>query len=110
MKTLHEFIQEKSSESDKVKRKRRRDEWTTAVRLLMGKLYNWLKEADPEGWLDIATPMVEKREQGLGTYHAMSLEVGFGDDTIKVVPVARKVLGFVIQGSGAVKEAVPAQG
>jgi hypothetical protein len=99
MKTLHDFLQEKAREQDKIEQKKRRDEWTTAVRLLIETLRNWLTEADPEGLLDIETPMVNRREEGLGAYKAMSLEVGLGGDFVNIVPVGRNVVRFVLKGS-----------
>jgi hypothetical protein len=95
VKTLSEFLKDKSREMSQDERRKLRDEWSSAIDQLTAQLHNWLKEADTDGILDVVPELIEKREEGLGAYKVRSLEVRLGGATVRVVPVGRNVVGFI---------------
>jgi hypothetical protein len=101
MKTFREFLQEKAREDDHRERRRRRDEWVDAVDGLIRQLRDWLEQADSERLLSISRRDYDKLEQGLGAYEVPGLDVALGDSIVKISPVSRNVVGFVVSGGDA---------
>lgn len=51
--SLREFLKAKADEYGVRDRHRLRDEWLASLNQLLDQLQEWLREADPEGLLDI---------------------------------------------------------
>jgi hypothetical protein len=101
MTSFQEFLHKKAEEQRQFSRRDLRDEWILAVDRLTSLIANWLHESDPEGLLDLIPIAFYKAEKGLGAYKISGLQIGVGDLTAKVVPVARNVVGSSrIQGDG----------
>jgi hypothetical protein len=102
MTSFQEFLHKKAEEQDQPSRRERRDEWIEAVGRLIRQIDAWLDEADPEGILDRIDVPFDKAEVGLGAYTIHGLKIGVGDLTVRVIPVARNVVGSSrILGDGA---------
>src|SRR4051812_5728534 len=97
-KTFHEFLQEKAREYNQDERRQLREEWVAAVDCLMAQLRAWLKDAEAAQLLDITPLTVEKAEENMGAYKVQGFRVHVGAAVVEVVPVARRVLGFVDLG------------
>lgn len=95
MKTLREFLEEKARQPEQEQRRLRREEWVSAVERLVGQFQDWLKESDPKGVLEIVPLTLEKIEQGLGGYQVPGLTIQLEESVVKILPVARNVLGFL---------------
>jgi hypothetical protein len=93
-RTLKEFLAEQAEKhhTEFTETKPRREEWVTEVNRLVDQMEGWLREADPDGILDIEPQTVEKREQGLGFYKAKALTMRFGGREVRIHPVARFVV------------------
>jgi hypothetical protein len=89
--TLREFLLT-NAPRDEMQRRQYRDEWVAAVDRLLAQLRGWLKDAGTAEFLDLEPLEFEKREQGLGAYQIKGLAINFGERTVKVVPVGRRVL------------------
>jgi hypothetical protein len=59
-----------------------------------------LDEADSEKLLTVYDQEYERLEQGLGMYKVSGLNVGLGDSLVKIIPVSRNVVGFVVPQGG----------
>ena len=102
MTSFQEFLHKKAEEQGQASRRERRDEWISAVNRLVEQIRVWLREADPEGLLDLVDVEYNKAEKGLGAYKIRGLQVGVGDLSGQVIPVARNVVGSPrIGGDGA---------
>jgi hypothetical protein len=97
-KTFQDFLKDKANEINQDTRRKRRDEWLAAVNRLIAQLREWLKEADPDAFLAVVPFEIEKREEALGFYQAPGLSIRLGASEVKVVPVARNVVGTVGPG------------
>jgi hypothetical protein len=95
VKSFRDFLQEKARAADHDERRNRREEWVGAVERLVSEIRAWLKEADPEGILEVVEVRRQKLEQGLGAYEVPSLEIHLGDSLVRVTPVGRNVVGFI---------------
>jgi hypothetical protein len=92
--TLREFLL-KNAPHDEMQWRQIREEWIAAVDQLLTQLRAWLTEAGTAELLDLEPLEFERREQGLGTYHIKGLAIHFGERTVKVVPVGRRVLAHL---------------
>jgi hypothetical protein len=92
--TLREFLL-KNAPRDEMLRRRWREDWTAAVDRLLAQIRDWLADAATAGLLDIEPLVFEKREQGLGAYRIQGLAIHFGETTVKVVPVGRRVVAHL---------------
>src|SRR5947209_6758390 len=92
--TLREFLL-KNAPRDEIKRRHWREEWIAAVDRLLAQLSTWLREGGTADLLDLEPLDFEKREQGLGAYHIRGLAIHYGERTVKVVPVGRRVLAHL---------------
>jgi hypothetical protein len=94
--TLREFLQKNAPRAEQERfRRKLRDEWIAAVDHLLTQLRGWVADAVSAGLLDLEPLEFEKREQGLGAYHIQGLAINFGESTVKVVPVGRRVLAHL---------------
>ena len=93
MTSFQEFLRKKSQQQDQISRRDRRDEWISAVARLLDRIEAWLREADPEGLLDRIPLEFNKAEKGLGAYKIQGMQIGMGDLSVQVIPVARNVVG-----------------
>ncbi len=80
--SLREFIEEKSWALNYRERRQRRQEWVDAVARLMAQLRGWLKEADPDGLLDVVPLPIDKIEQGMGRYQTQGLRIDLADSSV----------------------------
>ena len=87
-KTLKDFLLAKADEYGVRDRIRRRKEWLDAVRRLYEQLKTWMREADPEGLLDVVPYEVQRTEHGLGTFDAPALQVCFGPAELSIEPMS----------------------
>ncbi len=102
MTSFQEFLHRKAEEQGQSSARERRDEWIAAVDRLTRQIEGWLRESDPEGVLDLIPVTFDKAEKGLGPYKIDGLQVGVGELSARVVPVARNVVGSPrIMGDGA---------
>ncbi|WP_337173268.1 hypothetical protein [Paludisphaera sp.] len=85
--TLRDFLHAKADEYGVRDRLRRRKEWLDAIGRLYQRLETWMREADPEGLLDIVPYEVQRTEQGLGTFNVPALLVSFGPEDISIEPM-----------------------
>ena len=88
--TLREFLL-KNAPRDEIARRQIRDEWVAAVDRLLAQMRDWLMDTTGD-LLDLEPLEFEKREQGLGSYRIKGLAIHFGERTVKVLPVGRRVL------------------
>jgi hypothetical protein len=92
MTSFQEFLQKKAKEQDVPSRHEKRAEWIEAVRRLLVQIESWLGEADPQGLLDRIPLTFDRSERGLGSYKVEGLQIGVGDISVQVVPVACNVV------------------
>jgi len=85
--TLREFLTSKADEYGVRGRNQRRKEWLGAVDRLFVQLQSWMREADPEGLLDVIRYDVSRTERDYGTYDAPALQVRFGPEEVSVEPI-----------------------
>jgi hypothetical protein len=100
-----EFLRQKGEEYRVRERHAQRSEWLGAINRLYDQIRDWLREADPEGLLDIVPYPVSRTEPILGTYEAPALQILFGPAEVHVEPVGRFVRYSTIRGAaGAATE------
>lgn len=92
--TLREFLV-KNAPRQELERRRCREEWVAAVDRLVTQLWRWLDEANTDNLLELELLDLERREQGLGTYHVKGLAISFGERAVKIIPVGRSVLAHL---------------
>jgi hypothetical protein len=94
--TLREFLLKNAPRTEQENRRRHwREEWIAAVDRLLAQLRTWLTDAGSAEFLDVEQLDFEKREQGLGTYHIHGMAINFGERTVKVLPIGRRVLAHL---------------
>ncbi len=93
MTSFQEFLQKKAEEQHLGFRREVRDEWIAAVSRLIRQIETWLDESDPTRLLDRSPLTYDIVEKGLGPYQVEGLQIGVGDLSAQVVPVARNVVG-----------------
>jgi hypothetical protein len=100
-----EFLRRKGEEFHVRERHGRRSEWLGAINSLYDQIREWLREADPEGLLDIVSYEVSRTEPKLGTYEAPALKIQLGPAEVHIKPTGREVPFMAIRGaSGAPTE------
>jgi hypothetical protein len=72
------------------------DEWRAAIGNLFGQLREWLKEADPEGVIEIKEGQELVREPSLGGYRVPRLDLNVFGKWIGIIPKARRTVGTAI--------------
>ena len=71
-------------------------EWQSAIRGLMAQLAGWVRDADPDGLIEIDDAQSQRLlEQGLGLYYAPRLGLRLESRYAWVIPKARNVFAFV---------------
>lgn len=95
MKSLKDFLAEQGErlQTHELKAAERRDEWVGAVDRLLGRIIDWLREADPGGLLEVRMHSIQIREVGIGMYMVHALSVELGPTEIRIEPIARNVAG-----------------
>jgi hypothetical protein len=95
MSTLKDFLAEQAEKLKDTQQEaaRRRDEWVASVNRLNEHIRGWLRSSDPEQILEVCEEPHEIREQGIGTYTAPGLVIALGARIVRVVPIARNVVG-----------------
>ncbi len=88
---FEEFLKQKAEESDWRDRNRSRSEWLLTLNHLFAEIRKWLREADPEGLLEVVPYQVERVEQRLGIYDAPALKIRLGTNSIDILPMGRHV-------------------
>ncbi|HKI38161.1 MAG TPA: hypothetical protein VKA46_40280 [Gemmataceae bacterium] len=68
------------------------DEWRAAVERLFAQMRAWLREADPEGTIEIKESQADVREPGLGRYRVPRLDLQVFGEWIGIIPKARKTV------------------
>jgi hypothetical protein len=95
VKTLKEFLTERAEieRSRADEKKATQQEWIWAVRQLIQQMQEWLTDSDPEHLLEIDERYHELREVNVGVYTAPGLVVRHETREVRIVPIARMVVG-----------------
>jgi hypothetical protein len=101
---FQEFLKQKTAGSDIRERNRSRMEWVEALNRLHEQIRNWLRQADPEGLLEVVPYEIQRGESRLGVYDAPALKVRLNADEVDVLPVGRYAIGPL---SGETRKALP---
>jgi hypothetical protein len=67
---------------------------------LIGQIQEWLRDADPGRSLDIQERYHELREVNVGVYTAPGLTIRYEAREVRIVPVARMVVGPLLSDGG----------
>jgi hypothetical protein len=97
--TFSEFLRRKGEEYRVRDRHGQRSEWLAAINGLYDQIRGWLREDDPEAFLDIVPYQVSRTEPILGTYDAPALQIRFGPAEVNLQPVGRFVPFLTIRGA-----------
>jgi len=95
---FQEFLRKKTEGSAWKERKERRVEWLGALNRLFAQIRGFLREADPEGLIEIVDYEVERVEERLGVYDAPALKIRLDTASADVIPVglnSRKPLSLM---------------
>lgn len=92
MSSLKEFLAQKARQVNQVERRKRRDEWISAVDHLRNQLKEWLRQADTEGVLDVEEFEYDRHEESIGPYVVKGLEIRSDNAEIVVIPVGYGVM------------------
>jgi hypothetical protein len=84
---FQEFLRRKTEGSAWKERKERRAEWLGALNRLFTQIRGLLREADPEGLIEIVDYEVERVEERLGVYDAPALKVCLNTASADVIPM-----------------------
>lgn len=100
MKTLKEFLAEHAEiERGRADEKRAiQQEWIGAIQRLIQQVEEWLTDSDPLHLLEIEERDHEVREIDVGVYTAPGLVIRLGAREVRLVPIARKVVGPYLSG------------
>jgi hypothetical protein len=103
MSTLQDFLAEQAEKLKDTQQEalQRRDEWVASVERLNELIRGWLRASDPNHILDVREEPHEIREQGIGFYTVPGLVIALGPRLVRVVPIARNVVG-PLSDTGAV--------
>jgi hypothetical protein len=83
---LHEQAQKHQAEAPII------DEWRAAIERLFVQIRQWLKESDPEGFIEIEEKQQDVREPGLGYYRVPRLDLRAFGKWIGIIPKARRTV------------------
>jgi hypothetical protein len=103
--TFKEWVGKKNEEARNNEQGQRRAEWLRAYNELKERIRQWLREDGEEG-IRVDGEWVRKREQSLGTYDVEGLRIEIGDESVKVEPIGRNVIGYVDLPGGGESKAV----
>jgi hypothetical protein len=95
MGELAEFLKDKKlkADRDQVDWDRTKSDWLEALADLYRDIREWLSESEKRGLVRLADTKETLEEEHLGTYEAPGLNISFGADLVRLVPVGRLVLG-----------------
>jgi hypothetical protein len=95
VKTLKEFLSERAEiERGRADEKKAlQQEWIWAVRRLVQQIKDWLVDSDPSHLLEIDESYYEQREVDVGVYTAPGLVIRHEAREVRILPVARMVVG-----------------
>ena len=85
--SFQEFLRRKTEGSAWKERKERRAEWLGALNRLFTQIRGLLREADPEGLIEIVDYEVERVEERLGVYDAPALKVRLNTASADIIPI-----------------------
>jgi hypothetical protein len=88
---LHQLAEKHQAEV--VTAKAEVEEWRTAIEELFSQIRQWLKDADPEGLIELEEGKEEIREPGLGRYRVPRLNLQAFGKWIGIIPKARRTVG-----------------
>jgi hypothetical protein len=103
MSVLSRFLKEEGERlrAGLPEREAKLTEWKDSVRNLMAQLAGWVREADPQGLIEIDDTQSQRlMETELGLYYATRLELRFVAHQIWVIPKARNVVAFIPSATG----------
>jgi hypothetical protein len=89
--SFQEFLRKKTEGSAWRERKERRAEWLGALDRLFAQFRIFLREADPEGLIEIVDYEVERVEERLGVYDAPALKIRLNTASADVIPTGLNV-------------------
>jgi hypothetical protein len=89
MISFQEFLREKAERSGWKERMNARADWLTAVGWLFQRIRALLRDADPNGVLEIVEYQVERVEERLGVYDAPALKIRLDAVSVDIVPAGR---------------------
>jgi hypothetical protein len=69
------------------------EEWRAAIERLFAQMRGWLKDSDPEGFIEIKESLHEVEEPGLGRYQVPRLDLRAFRKWIGLIPKARRTVG-----------------
>jgi hypothetical protein len=97
MSTLKEFLKDRAEiERGRANEKLAiQQEWKAAVERLINQIFAWLKEADELQVLKIEEEWHHLREVSVGVYNVPGLVIRLEAQEVRVVPIARDVVGPV---------------
>jgi hypothetical protein len=95
MSTLKEFLKDRAEiELGRLSEKMAiQQEWKAAVERLITQIFGWLKDADELNILKIEEEWHQLREVSVGVYNVPGLVIRLEADEVRLVPVARDVVG-----------------
>jgi hypothetical protein len=102
VKTLKEFLAERAeTERGRAEEKKAiQQEWIWAVRRLIQQIQEWLIDSDPGHLLEVKESYHEFREVNVGVYTAPGLVIRDEAREVRIVPVARMVVGPLLADGG----------
>lgn len=95
MSSLIEFLK-KQKEMDRnaeVTRERKLLEWLKIINRLFSQLQQWLSEAEKQGLITVTKGKIEIKEDTLGTYKAPMLTLSTAQNSLRIRPVGRTIIG-----------------
>ena len=95
--TLTDFLREKAAHEAHHQRSREEQlsDWRQAVEKLLNRICDWLKQADPNGVIDIKKSETRINEEGLGRYQIPGLVLSAFGRSMMVMPKARFTIATV---------------
>ena len=93
--SFKEWVEKMNEEARNNEQGQRRAEWLRAYGQLKDQITRWLREDGLEQQIQIHPERVQRRELGLGTYDLEGLQIEIGDESVKVEPISRNVIGYV---------------
>jgi hypothetical protein len=102
VKTLKEFLAERAEiERSRADEKRAiQQEWRESLYRLVQQIQEWLVDSDPGHLLEIEESYHELREVNVGVYTAPGLVIRDEAREVRIVPIARMVVGPLLADGG----------
>jgi hypothetical protein len=91
--SFQEFLRQKTEGSNWKDRGRNRQEWLDALTRLFDQIRAWIREADPEGVLELVSYQVQRVEDRLGVYDAPAMKIRLNLDFVDIQPMGRFAIG-----------------